>query len=167
MSSPSNSDNFVEVVQSLQGTPAAIENVIAGLSESELRFKTADEFSILETICHLKDLEAEGYGDRIERLRRDVDPEFEDFDGARVAVERDYNNQEFSAAFRAFESSRIANVQKLAEATRDELEREGSLVGVGKINLKKLAQMMLEHDQGHLNDLRILRQHIDRDRVSY
>jgi len=52
-----------------------------------------DEFSVLENICHLRDLELQGYTPRIRRILAEADPDLADFDGARVAAESSYNNR--------------------------------------------------------------------------
>jgi len=52
----------------------------------------------------------------------------------------------------------------LRTLTEGQLNREGSLAGVGKITLSRLAEMMREHDEGHLADLRSLRRRLERSR---
>jgi hypothetical protein len=89
------------------------------------------------------------------------DPALTDFDGARVAAESNYNCEEPDLAFKAFLLGRRQSVQKLQSLNEEQLEREGTLEGVGRITLKRLAEMMHEHDEGHLEDLRVLRQRIE------
>jgi hypothetical protein len=38
------------------------------------------------------------------------------------------------------------------------------LEGVGRITLIELAEKMLEHDEGHIEDLRVLQQRLERRR---
>jgi DinB family protein len=157
-----NHENFAGLLESLQATSNTLLKLIHGLSDSELRWSSCEsEFSALENVCHLRDLEIRGYTPRINRILTETEPDLADFDGARVAAESNYNNETLDLAFRAFESARKQNVEKLTALTRKQLEREGTLEGVGRITLKRLAELMREHDEGHLEDLRVLRQRLE------
>jgi hypothetical protein len=161
-------DGFLELLQFLDGTSARISELIDGLSDSELRWQNSEsEFSTLENICHLRDLELQGYATRITRMLQETDPALPDFDGARVAAESYYNREQPDPALRAFALTRKENVQKLRSLTEEQLRRESMLAGVGKITLMRLAEMMREHDQGHLEDLRVLRQRLEQQRQTH
>ena len=143
----------------LNETPNKLANSIAGLSNAEVRFQNSpDEFSVLENICHLRDLELQGYTPRIRRILAESNPSLADFDGARVAAESSYNNEQPDFALQAFQTARRENVEVLRALTERQLKREGTLDGVGTITLRRLAEMMREHDEGHLEDLRVLSQ---------
>ncbi|MEP6820285.1 MAG: DinB family protein [bacterium] len=147
----------------LNDTPNKLANLTAGLSGAEFRWQNSpDEFSALENICHLRDLELQGYTPRIGRILAETDPDLADFDGARVTAESNYNYEQPGVALRAFESARRENVELLRALSEEQLEREGTLEGVGKINLRRLVELMLEHDEGHLEDLRVLRERLRR-----
>jgi hypothetical protein len=155
--------NFAALLDLLGETPNKLARLTEGLSAAELRWKnSADEFSALENFCHLRDLELEGYARRINQILKEIQPLLVDFDGARVAVERNYNNQQPEAALPAFQAARRQNVELLRSLTEEELERDGKLKGVGKITLRQLAVMMREHDEGHIDDLRVLLQRLER-----
>lgn len=161
----SGADGFPDLLQFLDGTPAQISELIDGLSDSELRWQDSEsEFSAVASICHLRDLEVQGYATRIKRILDESDPALPDFDGARVAAESNYNQEQLDAAFPAFLLTRKQNVQKLRSLTEEQLRRTGTLEGVGRITLTRLAQMMREHDEGHLEDLRVLRQRLEKKR---
>lgn len=156
-------DDFTTLIRFLQQTPERITKLIEGLSDSELRYESSDsEFSALENICHLRDLEVQGYTARIRRMLEEAVPVLADFDGARVAAESNYNGEQPDTAFAAFGLARKGNVEKLIALTPEQLERKGTLEGVGQITLRRLAEMMGEHDEGHLEDLRVLRQRLKR-----
>ena len=158
-------EDFRTLLDFLNDTPNRLANLIGGLSDDEIRLKnSADEFSALENICHLRDLELQGYTPRIRRILAEADPALADFDGARVAAESSYNSEQPGVALEAFQTARQDNVELLRALTEVELEREGTLAGIGKITLKRLAELMREHDEGHLEDLRVLRLRIERCR---
>jgi len=120
------------------------------------------ELDALENVCHLRDLELQGYRPRISCLLDETDPALADFDGARVAAESNYNSQQPDVALQTFEMARRENVQRLRGLTEEQLGREGILEGVGRITLRRLAEMMREHDEGHIEDVRVLRQRLER-----
>jgi len=156
-----NGTDFTALLAFLENTPDQLANSTAGLTGDELRFQTSpDEFSILENICHLRDLELQGYTPRIVRILAESDPSLADFDGARVAAESNYNNEQPGFALQAFQTARRENVEVLRALTEGQLNREGTLAGVGTITLRRLAELMREHDEGHLEDLRVLSQRL-------
>src|ERR687883_177480 len=90
-------------VNALAETPEAVRQMVDGLASEELTFKPSEkEFSILENICHLRDIEAEGYAFRIRKILSDREPFLPDIDGDRLAAERSYNRQNLRAALDVF-----------------------------------------------------------------
>ena len=150
-------EDFRALLDFLNDTPYKLAHLTDGLSDAEIRLKSSpDEFSALENICHLRDLELQGYTERIRRILAEAAPPLADFDGARVAAESSYNSEQPGVALQAFQTARSENIKLLRALTEVELEREGMLAGVGKITLKRLAELMREHDEGHLEEVRIL-----------
>ena len=155
--------DFTALLTFLNETPNQLTNSTAGLSNAEVRFQNSpDEFSVLENICHLRDLELQGYTPRIRRILAESNPSLADFDGARVAAESNYQNEQPQVAIRTFQIARKANVDSLRSLSEEQLKREGTLEGVGTITLRQLAEKMREHDEGHLDDLRVLRLQLNR-----
>jgi hypothetical protein len=155
--------DFTALLAFLDETPKQLASFTAGLTSDELRFQTSpDEFSLLENICHLRDLELQGYTPRIVRILAESDPSLADFDGARVAAESNYQNEQPQVALRTFQMARKANVDRLRSMSPEKLARGGTLEGVGRITLRQLAEKMREHDEGHLDDLRVLRLQLNR-----
>jgi hypothetical protein len=166
MSDAAPNSDFKTLLDFLDETPKRLTNFTAGLSNAEFRWQNSpDEFSALENICHLRDLELQGYTPRIRRILAEANPALADFEGTRVAAESNYQSEQPAIALKAFETARRENVAVLRALTEGQLERVGALQGVGRITLKRLAEMMREHDEGHLEDLRVLRQkHQNRER---
>ncbi len=157
--------NFAALLEILDGTPGKLARLTEGLSTPGLRWKNSeDEFSTLENFCHLRDLELDGYTRRINQILTESDPLLADFDGARVAAKSNYNNQQPQVALQIFQTARRKNVEMLRSLTEEQLERGGTLAAVGKVTLRRLAVMMREHDEGHLEDVRVLRQRLERQR---
>jgi hypothetical protein len=150
---------FEGVIRYLEETPGIIRRMAAELLERELRWKPeAEEFSLLEQVCHLRDLETEGYAARIKRMLAEDEPALADFDGARISRERDYNKQDFEQAIRDFSQARAENVRVARSLSPEQLNRRGLLEGAGSITLKKLFLLMREHDRSHRAELTNLRE---------
>jgi len=143
-----------ELLGTLALTPELIARSIADLSEMQIRErKVPNEFSVVENVCHLRDLEVEAYTVRIDRILSEENPTLLDFDGSQVAAERDYNRQDPAAALAAFSEARKQNIARVSALEAHSLARTGMFEGVGIITLQDLLQMMREHDEGHLRDL--------------
>jgi hypothetical protein len=150
--------NLVEVqslLEALARTPSEVARLVNAVPKEHWRTRPSpEEFSVVENVCHLRDIEVEGYAQRITRILNETNPTLADVDGARLAIERDYNNQELEPALETFTQTRERNVRLLRKLAESDYDRAASLEGVGEITLRKLIAMMNEHDEGHLEDLR-------------
>jgi hypothetical protein len=143
------------LLTSLERTPVEIARLVNDLRPSQLAVRPSpDDFSVLESVCHLRDLEIEGYAVRIQRMLAEDCPTLADFDGTRVAMERDYNKQNLSEALAEFTLARRRNLALMQNKSEERFDRKGLLEGVGEISLSRLLELMVEHDEGHLDDLR-------------
>jgi hypothetical protein len=156
-----NDEEFQEVVSFLEETPESIRRLGFEMASEDLKWKpSVDEFSVLEQVCHLRDLEREGYRIRIKKLLTEDQPILPDFDGSRIARERNYNAHDFESACREFAREREENVCVMKTLSPNQLNRSGVLEGVGAITLERLVLLMHEHDQSHRNELKHLRERI-------
>jgi DinB superfamily len=149
--------NLVDVQQLLNAvarTPSEVSRLVNVVPQEHWRIRPApEEFSVLESVCHLRDIEVEGYAQRIARILNETKPTLTDVDGARLAIERDYNTQELAPALEMFCQTRERNVALLRTLAASEFDRQALLEGAGEITLRKLVVMMNEHDEGHLDEL--------------
>ncbi len=136
----------------LQQFPSILRRRVAGLSEDVLRSKRSEaEFSVAENICHLRDIEREGYSMRLRRLLDEEQPRLPDIDGARLARERSYNSQPVPTALEEFAAERMGNVGLILGLQSEQLRRGGFLETVGDITVERLLRIMEEHDREHLH----------------
>jgi hypothetical protein len=151
-------EEFQALVLWLEGMPQRVRQLVHGLGEGERVWKpTASEFSATENVCHLRDIEEEGYSVRIKKLIEESEPFLHDLDGGLLARERDYNSQNLVDALERFASARMNNVAAVRSLPPDGLERKGTFEGSGLITLSELLLMMREHDEGHIKELESLR----------
>lgn len=143
-----------DAIGSLERMPEALLSRLAGLSDAQLRLKPApDVFSALENVCHLRDIEIEGYARRLGLLLREDHPHLPNLDGAALARERRYNEQELRPALDAFLSMRRRSLGILISLSPQQLARRGRFEHVGEINLAALLELWVEHDRGHIQEL--------------
>src|SRR5215469_6326969 len=98
-------------------------------------------FSPVEQVWHLADLESAGFGVRIDRLRRELDPHLPDFDGSAVAAARNYRSLSIAAGLKAFKTARMDNLQKLRGIPDDAWGWSGTQEGLGKVSLCEIPWM--------------------------
>ena len=159
------SETLVQFLELLASTPLELEQLLNGLPVDELRSRSsANEFSLVENVCHLRDIEIEGYSVRIKRILMENRPSLIDIDGGRLAVERDYNRQSAKEALDKFRRARIENVRALRGIDTSQLQREGLLEGVGAVSLEKVLWFMHDHDESHLSDMLSVRRWLEADR---
>src|SRR5258708_742578 len=104
-------ETFEALTAKLAGTPKATAILTRDLSVQAVMIKPSlEEFSVLENVCHLRDIEIEGYSTRIRRILNEEHPVLADIDGTRLAIERAYNQQNLSEALQAFSNARQKNV---------------------------------------------------------
>ncbi len=128
-----NVTDFAALLAFLDETPNQLANSTSGLSNQELRFQNSpEEFSVLENICHLRDLELQGYTPRIRRILAEADPALADFDGARVAAESNYNNEQPGSALRSVSNRATRKRRGAANTNRRTIEPRRQPCGSGK-----------------------------------
>ena len=134
--------------------PEELQRRLEGLTEVQLHFKpNPDAFSVLENVCHLRDIEVEGYARRLGLLLREDNPQLPDLDGAALARERAYNEQSLKPALDAFLSMRRRCLDILADLTPEDFIRRGQFEKVGEVTLSRLLELWVDHDREHLKEV--------------
>ena len=152
------SEDLQELIHVLTQTPQTVANLVKDLSEPDLSFKNSpDEFSAIENVCHLRDIEIDGYTERILRILRENNPTLPDIDGSRLAIEREYQSQNLSEALQAFADARTRNTKTLRGLIAEQFDREGTLEGTGSVTIRGLLLMMRNHDADHVRELSSIR----------
>ena len=126
---------LLSITQLLSATPESIRQITQNCAADSLtRRPPSGEFTVVEVICHLRDLEREGYSVRIQKLLAEEQPSLSDIDGGRLAIERDYLRQNSATALNDFEAAREQTIRALSELTAEQLECSGTQQGVGPGN---------------------------------
>jgi hypothetical protein len=146
----------------LESTPALVARAAEGLEPWQVRRAPAPgSFSLVEHVWHLADIEREGYGMRIRRILAEQDPVLADFDGERIARERQYNQRDLATGLAALAAARARNVEKLRRCIHNsDWKRRGVQDGVGPITLEDVPRMMAGHDRAHTEEIATLVAHL-------
>src|ERR671938_2198368 len=112
-----------DIIAFLEETPEVVRRLREGFAGDELRARADDgTFSFVEHACHLRDIEREGYGTRIEKILSEDSPQLADVNGAKLAVERRYNEQQFEEGLGEFSEARRRRVSVLRGLTDEQFE---------------------------------------------
>jgi hypothetical protein len=145
------------LLASLEAMPRELQSAAERMGAEAARTPPAGGgFGLVEQAWHLADLEREGYGVRIRRLLAEDDPELPDFDGARVAAERNYRAKPLGEGIAAFLAARTANLTLLRSVEAVAWDRAGRQDGVGPLTLRDVPRMMREHDDSHRAEIAAL-----------
>lgn len=140
---------LAESIERLESMPEFLEAALDTATRDELVLRPgADEFSLVEHACHLRDLDREGYLVRVRRMLSEQAPALQSFDGAAVALARSYLEQDARVAAQEFAAARHSLTLLLAPLTADDLKREATFAGK-RLCFADIIAMMVDHDRGH------------------
>jgi DinB family protein len=142
----------MDLFAQLELMPVTLSRVFATLP-AKLWGIRSGPFAFVEHCWHLADLEREGFGSRIDRLLAEDDPFLPDFNGEKIAAERQYLVLPVDEALAAFAASRARNLAALRAMVPEQWQRSGLQEGVGRISLGDLPRRMLDHDHAHRNEI--------------
>lgn len=155
--------DFLEnAITELASTPERVEKLVQGLSESQQAWKPSPElFSVRESVFHLRDIEIEGYSKRLRMVLTEECPLLPDINGGRLARERNYNAQPTAPAMADLRRSRASSVELLKKCSASDLARKAEMPDVGVIDLRRLLELWMKHDRGHLADIAEVRRAVE------
>jgi hypothetical protein len=109
-----------------------------------------ERFSPLGQVCHVRDIEREGYHVRIRRLLAEDLPSLASLDSDALAERADYDAADPRDALDAFRAARSATLELLRGVTADQWERRGTFAEYGPLTLQSLVHYLASHDLQHL-----------------
>jgi hypothetical protein len=142
-----------DLLTELESMPPLVEEAARRAADVHDVAPRGGGFSLVEQAWHLADLEREGFAERIDRLRGGGRPQLPDFDGARVAGERDYRHKALAEGVVLFRQTRHRNLEALRSLSPAEWEHEGEQEQVGPVRLRDIPRLMCEHDRGHRQEI--------------
>lgn len=134
----------------LRSTPAALAALTEDLPDEAWRCRpAADEWSPVEILCHLRDLEREINLVRIRKVLAEENPFLAGAVSDAWAQERDYASQDGPAALAGFVAAR-RQVLGLLDGLQAEWSRPARHAIFGPTTLQELVGFVAGHDRAHL-----------------
>ncbi len=148
---------FDRTVEVLRRFPAELRRHLEDAPDGAVDFRPkawdgipSEQLTLRQQICHLRDIEIDGYARRFERMLGEKKPRLESIDAYALVSERRYDKTEIEHAFAAFEAARRDTVRLLESIKPDDLNRLGGFEGYGRVTLNGLVHYLVSHDQQHL-----------------
>jgi len=110
----------------------------------------SERLSAIEQVCHVLDIEVEGYHVRFRRTLEESNPLLGSIDSEPLAKERDYASADTASVFSRFRRARADTVTLIAGLTAAQLARTAQFDGYGTVSLTSLIHFLCSHDQQHL-----------------
>jgi hypothetical protein len=146
-------DQYGRFVEVLKATPARLLSLLNDVSEEQLCFKPDENtFSLKENLLHLRDLEIEGFGERVRLMLAENFPVLRDIDGDKLARLRRYQMADAFLALKQFSQAREANLAYLRNMTGFQYHRK-ALWNDQEVTLFLVVERWTDHDQEHLNQM--------------
>jgi hypothetical protein len=146
-----------EAIAKLSAAPQEVEDAVCGLTEEQLSQKPTEFFSIRETVLHLRDIDIFGYEKRLRLMLTEDYPVLPDIDGAKLAIDRNYSALPVGPAIEDWKRSRALSIHRLKGSSAQDLNRRAEMQGTGPIDVRRLLELWIEHDQAHIAELMELR----------
>ena len=121
----------------------------------------SEAFTAIEQICHVRDIEIDGYQVRFRRTLDEAAPFLPSVDSERLALERDYAHADPARVFAEFRAARTATLALLRGVSAEDWRRPADFDGYGPVTLLGLVHFLCSHDQQHLAGLQWLLGKID------
>jgi DinB family protein len=110
----------------------------------------SERFTAVEQVCHVRDIEIDGYHVRFRRTLRESNPTLESIDSESLARERSYATSNASAALAAFRAARAETIDLISCLSPEQFARTAAFEGYGALTLRSLVHYLCSHDQQHL-----------------
>ena len=155
-------DELAAFPQRLRAHYAAVPAAAAQWTPTSWDGIPSERFSPLGQLCHLRDIEIDGYHVRFARARREACPTLDDLDSDALALERDYAAcRDAEPVLQAFAAARARTVALLAGLSPAQWARTARFGAFGEVGVRGLAHVLCSHDQQHLAGLQWLLARLD------
>jgi len=116
----------------------------------------SEQLTAIEQLCHVRDIEIEGYQLRFQRTLKEDHPRLPSLDTDALARDRAYFQQDAARVLAEFKQARAKTVEMLRTLSPQHLARTAEFEGYGPVTLQSLVHYLCSHDQQHLAGLQWL-----------
>jgi hypothetical protein len=159
-------------IAALEAFPRALEQHYAAFPAEFVHWAPAswegvpsEPFTAIEQICHVRDIEVEGYQERFRRTLAEDSPFLPSIDSESVARQRDYGRADPGQVFAAIRAARAETIAMLRGLEPAAFDRPAVFEGYGAVSLRGLVHYLCSHDQQHLSGLQWLLGKVDAQRM--
>jgi len=155
-------------LETLRAFPAALEAHYAAFPAAFVNWAPpswegvpSEPFTAIEQICHVRDIELEGYQVRFRRTLAEESPLLAFIDSEAITKQRDYASADPARVFAEFRAAREQTLALLRNVTATQLARPAEFERYGPVTMRGLVHYLCSHDQQHLAGLQWLLGKID------
>ncbi len=142
------------IVATVKAIPAALQGLLADLPTGTWTASPdPKEWSLVEVVCHLRDVEREVNFPRIQTFLSEVNPFITAEDTDLWADDREYAKQDGEAALRDFIAARMETLEELKKLKDEDWQGAGRHAVFGPITLHEQLGFMAEHDRVHIRQI--------------
>lgn len=146
--------NLEGILAVLKTTPLVVQSLTGSCSRTDWRKRPIKgEWSLLEILCHLRDLDREVNLPRFELLENSTNPFIPGVDSDRWAAERNYNEQDDSTVYADFCMSRSKLLELVGRYTDAEWQMSLRHSFFGPTTRMELAKFIAAHDRNHIHQI--------------
>jgi hypothetical protein len=141
--------HYTNLLDALRASPIVFMQLLYGVTQEQARVsRGADQWSIVQIICHLRDNEQTRL-ERIRLMRTQDNPSIAAYDQEKLAKERNYAAEDLGPAFAAFQRNRYDVIAEFESLSPAEWERNGQHEEQGVITIADQLVRDVTHDAIH------------------
>jgi uncharacterized damage-inducible protein DinB len=150
-------------LETLKRTPGRLRDALKGVPRRVLSWTPAPgKWSILEIVCHMRDMEREAYLARYRRILSETNPDLPDIDGDVHALEGDYRAQRLAEVVRDWRSLRRECLSVLRGVKGDQWRRTGTHETAGPLTMDDLVRRhAVGNDAAHIGQIDGIKKRFD------
>lgn len=148
----------LDLVEALRTLPHDVAAVVKGVTDREARTRPGEsEWCMKEIVGHLRDA-SEIYHKRLYLMSTQTDPILEPYDPAELVQERRYIDRAMDEVLEEMEGHRAATVRLVTTLVNWNWARTGQHLEDGRMSIRQIVELMIDHEAEHLADLRRIRE---------
>lgn len=140
----------------LEAFRAAVPATHRNWSPASWEGMPSEPFTAIGQLCHVRDIEIDGYHVRFARALGESHPRLPSIDGDALAIERAYAAADAAQVLADFRAAREKTVALIAGLDDRQLARTAQFEGYGALRVRSLVHYLCSHDQQHLAGLQWL-----------
>ena len=144
----------LDLVEPLRALPAMLAAELKDVTEDEaMRRPAPDAWCIKEILGHLRDA-SEVYHKRLYMMATQTDPILEPYDQDAFARDHRYMERAVAEMLDELRAFRAQTVQLLTTLVNWNWARTGQHLESGRMSIRQIVEHMVDHEAGHLDEIR-------------